>query len=329
MRRRSGFTLVELLVVIAIIGILIALLLPAVQAAREAARRSQCSNNLKQIGVALHNYLDTHKVFPPSWVMGLGTGGGDPQWGWGSLILPFMEQQATFDALQVGDVPLAVAITANAAVAESPIGSYRCPSDTAPDLNVARDFGLPNGPATSNYAAAHRSWDGRINFNPNTTGFSNAEDRERGMFIQDLGMSTSDLSDGLSNTIAVGERRWEYKTHTGGLKLAQAAVIFGTRRANGGTQRGDQIGHARVRINYTRNNNASRARQGFSSMHPGGAQFVFADGSTHFLSETIEFGPDADGNQYGDGIGNNNNDPLTSVYSRLVAIQDGNPVEGY
>src|SRR3954470_16964481 len=90
--RRRGFTLIELLVVIAIIGVLIALLLPAVQQAREAARRAQCSNNLKQLGLGLHNYHDAFKCFPPGSVV-------DKFWGWQSLLLPYMEQNQTYDGL--------------------------------------------------------------------------------------------------------------------------------------------------------------------------------------------------------------------------------------
>ena len=97
--RRTAFTLVELLVVIAVIGILIALLLPAVQQAREAARRSQCRNNMKQLGLALHNYHDTHLAFPPGWI-GVAGGVQDPEGesgvGWGALILPYMDQSALF-----------------------------------------------------------------------------------------------------------------------------------------------------------------------------------------------------------------------------------------
>src|SRR5688572_27645245 len=105
LRLSRGFTLVELLVVIAIIGILVALLLPAVQAAREAARRMQCGNNLKQIGISIHNYHDTYKSFPSGWICpSVATGAmavDQESWGWSSLILPFMEQQALHDQLGV------------------------------------------------------------------------------------------------------------------------------------------------------------------------------------------------------------------------------------
>src|SRR5688572_24312533 len=112
--RRTGFTLVELLVVIAIIGVLVALLLPAVQAAREAARRSSCGNNLKQLGLALHNYEGTFNTLPPGWIASNGlmhtgatTGTGTDGWGswaWGAFILPFVEQRSLHEALRVGDV---------------------------------------------------------------------------------------------------------------------------------------------------------------------------------------------------------------------------------
>ena len=112
-RRRRGFTLVELLVVIAIIGILIALLLPAVQAAREAARRSQCTNNLKQVALAVHNYADAFKCFPSGFISSLpalptSASAVEPSvWTWGALLLPFVEQKALQDALQVGKLTLA------------------------------------------------------------------------------------------------------------------------------------------------------------------------------------------------------------------------------
>ncbi|HRX78605.1 MAG TPA: DUF1559 domain-containing protein, partial [Pirellulaceae bacterium] len=170
--RVSGFTLVELLVVIAIIGILVALLLPAVQAAREAARRMQCGNNLKQIGLSMHNYHDTYKTLPPGYLMKRTS----PtvclpnlnSWGWGALLLPFMEQSPLHDKLKVGDISIfqAGATPALLAAMNVSINSYRCPSDVAPDTNPNNQkrmspWNNASGwtMARSNYVANNTSWD--------------------------------------------------------------------------------------------------------------------------------------------------------------------------
>ena len=129
---RAGFTLIELLVVIAIIAILIALLVPAVQQVREAAARMQCTNNLKQIGLALHGYHDTIEAFPPGYVDGdttnTNTAASDvgPGWGWAAFILPYLEQGAVYNQINFS---VTVGTGVNTQVSQQPLAIYQCPSD--------------------------------------------------------------------------------------------------------------------------------------------------------------------------------------------------------
>ncbi len=336
MRRKpsSGFTLVELLVVIAIIGILIALLLPAVQAAREAARRSQCSNNLKQLGLAIHNYHDSYKVCPPGWcrkqttpgnnVAAYNTSNNRNLWGWTAMILPYIEQSALHDILSVGDVHMEVVADATidpvrAAAMRNPIAAYRCPSDTGPPLNNVRDqhpwsAGADTSPlATSNYvgvASAYRPWE------------SGAALAERGLFTGRDKRAFKDITDGLSNVIIIGERRWRTKMNNGNLYTNSAAVALGVRRRNNDFQRSDQIGTAGGNINMDNWGTRGFSRFVFSSQHPGGSQFALGDGSVRFLSETIEL--DSGDNQRIDDQTPERG--VNTVYERLAAIQDGGTV---
>ncbi len=316
-RTRSGFTLVELLVVIAIIGILIALLLPAVQAAREAARRSQCSNNLKQLGLALHNYHDTFKTLPPGWANAAGQGNNYALWGWGAMVFKFVEQGALQDQLQVGrmHLPDDVSTAAMLTVMQQPLSAYRCPSDVAPATNPGRTFphNGNNELAVSSYVGNHRS-----------RGSARGDHQVRGgLFFEDDGKKFRDIIDGTSNTIMLGERRWQFKDTVGAVGIARAAVIFGiNRRNNGNTGRACVVADGGPRINYNFDQTTSwapaRARRGYSSMHPGGAQFALADGSVRFITETID--ADMGANQY------STNNAVNSTFERLCSRQDGQPV---
>src|ERR1700676_3210772 len=131
-RRKTGFTLIELLVVIAIIGILIALLLPAVQQVREAASKLQCANNLKQIGLALHSYHDANKQFPPGYIDGntnpASTPDNDvgPGWGWAAFLLPYLEERNVFTQINFSQ---RIGVGVNAQISQQPLTFYQCPSD--------------------------------------------------------------------------------------------------------------------------------------------------------------------------------------------------------
>jgi prepilin-type N-terminal cleavage/methylation domain-containing protein/prepilin-type processing-associated H-X9-DG protein len=198
-RRRPAFTLIELLVVIAIIAVLIALLLPAVQAAREAARRIQCTNNLKQLGVALHNYISAHGVFPPGRINSHIKGNGNC-WGAYAQILPQMEQQNVFNAfnfnLPPDTDPTTTLAAANVTGAVMFIGTFLCPSDSGPVLEL-----VSNG-----FYATH-------NYNLNVgSGYSVVQnpvmpltDIPNGVFFENSRVSPADLTDGLSATVAISE----------------------------------------------------------------------------------------------------------------------------
>ena len=273
--KRRAFTLVELLVVIAIIGILIALLLPAVQAAREAARRSQCSNNLKQLGLGMHNYHDTFKSFPSGYIVGAGasawTAGNQSSWGWGALILPFVEQTALADRLSPGSFRLSDALTAGGAydrVAElqTPIAAFRCPSDLAKETNVG-GYGLPNASgaivpsATSNYIGNNTShrWHpggGRLQGYDTSqsgqwTGLT-AANEPNGIFWRESDVKMRDIVDGTSNTICVGERAWELGGPNSTTVRCNAGVVHGSYTSNEQLSIRTNLGAGSVPINSPR-----------------------------------------------------------------------------
>ena len=279
LQKRRAFTLIELLVVIAIIAILIALLLPAVQQAREAARRTQCKNNLKQIGLGMHNYHDVYLTFPPGYFTRTGTENGG--WGWGSLILPQIDQAPLYNQMQVGVRGLQEA--QNIDLALTVVSSYRCPSDIAPDVNdtlrrqlreaVTNDI---RSLGTSSYVA--------VSGNGDTATASNFN----GIFRRDNPIRIRDITDGTSNTAMIGERCWElvgvpYRSGcwagVGG--AANPANDFDVMYFMGDSDAG--------RMNGTGVNSEGELDQ-FSSLHTGGAQFLLGDGSVRFISENIDGG---------------------------------------
>ena len=284
-----GFTLVELLVVIAIIGILIGLLLPAVQSAREEARRMQCTNNLKQLGLAMHNYHDVVKSLPPGYLTKyVGTALSSTSWGWGALILPYVEQQALYNTLDVGGPSIYGATTdpVKLAAMQQVISTYQCPSDVRVPLNVTRTINSQQL-ATSNYVG-----------NNSSDTFIAADDADiAGLFILDECFPFSDILDGTSNTIMLGERKWQFRDINGTRQPSAAAIVFGIGNKSSvpNDRIGDQLGCGVYKINLDGTDQSDlagtsdhRGMRGYSSFHPGGANFVLADGSVKFINQTIE-----------------------------------------
>ncbi|QDT36942.1 DUF1559 domain-containing protein [Stratiformator vulcanicus] len=282
--KRKGFTLIELLVVIAIIAILIALLLPAVQQAREAARRTQCKNNLKQIGLALHNYHDNYKMFPAgAYATVTGTNGA---WAWGTMILPFIDQAPLYDNLNAGTAD--PYDQANLVSEPLVLTAMRCPSDPGPTHNSIYPINAINT-TMSNYVGVNSPLNAPVVAIANSTALT-------GVFVwgnflsnthQRNSIAIRDITDGTSNTLAVGERAWEYDGSAGKVNSNAGNVFMCDTTTAAGTPAEfvAVVGATGTGINADVTANAD---DGFNSLHVGGAQFVLADGAVKFLSENID-----------------------------------------
>ena len=275
---RPGFTLIELLVVIAIIAILIGLLLPAVQKVREAAARAKCHNNLKQIGLALQNYHDTNRTFPPGYISDYDASGNDtgPGWGWASLILPQMEQQNLFNSIRF-DLPIESPM--NAIPRLTFLTIYHCPSDNPPTtwLAYTRDkLGNPVSPLCDIASANYVGMFGKTE--PGVDG--------EGVFFRGSQISIADITDGTSQTILVGERSSNLGEATW-VGSVTGAVLFNP-NFNPSLEEGAGmvLGHAGDKAGPA--SPASEVNQ-FFSRHGSGANFLFADGHVSFLRSSMDY----------------------------------------
>lgn len=337
-RTKKGFTLIELLVVIAIIAILIALLLPAVQQAREAARRTQCKNNLKQLGLALHNYHDVSLMFPPARIRTYVT--GVQAWNtsnvaWGARILPYLEQAPLYNSVnwnQVKGNSTASGHNANPGGAmRQKLAAFRCPSD--PENGAGKTFTLPDGSGVVRGSAANGAY-GHTNYVGNLgTGTRVQPQRNSGNIRRFDGLMTElssvrirDITDGTSNTLAISEIQIGFphrQVNAGGsfanLPSEEICPENGGASTNGFRQTGNSwfYGERPNSIVFTTHvgpnsrlydcsGNTDRALIAARSAHTGGVQVTLCDGSSRFASENIDLqvwrnlGSRHDGNTLGE-----------------------------
>jgi prepilin-type N-terminal cleavage/methylation domain-containing protein len=302
-KRVLGFTLIELLVVIAIIAILVALLLPAVQQAREAARRSQCKNNLKQIGLALHNYHDVANTLPPGWIQTMG-------YAWSTMILPYVDQQPLYNTLSpafsgTGGLPFynTAQLNVNNAL-QTVLPAFRCPSDNgANTINLTGGgnnsvIGRANYPGCAGAASLSVNWGWTAPTGPGgppPAGFTNATGQ--GAFAMNSKRNFRDFTDGLSNCFLVGERRspgpvnasqyagsdmnWAGNNADSPASIGSYSVTYTL---------GDCAAAEPLNVKVVGTTVNTQNMCAYSSFHVGGGHFLMGDGAVRFVSENIQSG---------------------------------------
>jgi prepilin-type N-terminal cleavage/methylation domain-containing protein/prepilin-type processing-associated H-X9-DG protein len=332
MMKRSAFTLVELLVVIAIIAMLVTLLLPAVQSARAAARRTQCSNNLKNLALANLNYHSAQQSLPPGW---LSRAVNQADFGWPVFAMPYFEEGGLYDALKPNEQRLwdVMKDPNQRLLVQTPIPIMNCPEDSSNELLPAgrgsfgggneesfeRHFncqGCPNGfePAKSNYMGVCGLFDA-----PNRPD----EFANNGVFLRNKGIAIKRITDGTSKTFMLGERD----------RRCKQGAWAGARNPPGPDMWGSFFvrGRVSVKLNDPRPlvvSGSNGCGEGFSSSHQGGALFAFCDGHVQLISDDISFSNGGVANLSNRGIVAYDSTRL-GTYQRLGIRNDEQPLENF
>jgi prepilin-type N-terminal cleavage/methylation domain-containing protein/prepilin-type processing-associated H-X9-DG protein len=294
-RTHRGFTLIELVVVVGIIGVLLGLLLPAVQYAREAARRARCAHNLKQIALGMHSYLSAVGTFPPGYVSTIlpspvfyiGGEDGGPGWSGHALLLPHLEQTSLYNTINFN---LAVSRPENTTTVLTSLSVFNCPSDGARQPSVVVPDAKTGAPlaamATANYVMSA----GTVRPTCRV-----CRDQFDGVFGRDLAIGPAEISDGLSQTFGGGERAWKWAAATAYGVVPQSKMqdhikpdwfalgpgyVLGTTFKQGFNVCPEPFDDPKDEF-YT-------TAESFGSMHPGGSHFWLCDGSVRFFQDTID-----------------------------------------
>lgn len=335
-KRQRGFTLIELLVVIAIIAVLIALLLPAVQQVREAARRTQCKNNLKQFGLALHNYHDVHRCFPMGYLgrdVRVISNNNNRQFGWGAYLLPYIEQNALYAQIDFSEPAImhsfqTPSINENEKLFRSQLPGFLCPSDTRRPVETDNIPFITEPHYEDMAASSYVANFGTNGFLPGRPNIRWSEHRNLGgdnaSGVGPFGINSRtkirDFVDGTSNTVMLGEKEGGNDNRV----VENKQIFYNVKRAFWGVivEKTSVLSSGYHRPNRPVSYDG-KYRGPFSSLHSGGVQVCMADGSVRFVSDNIDSAAEDDLNAIPDIRNTGQRAAVYGTWQALCDMNDG------